>query len=50
MKRKVETVEEFLKRGGKVEVLPPHYDHNLNYFTLAGRNPQQLEKRKPSLS
>jgi len=46
---KTETVEEYLKRGGKVKTLPYTPDHTLNYFTLAGKNYMQEEKQRGPL-
>ena len=35
-----ETVEEYLKRGGKVESLPYVKDHNIDYFSRGKVKPK----------
>ena len=40
MRHKKETVEEYLKRGGKVENLPYVKDYTIDYFSFAKVKPE----------
>ena len=44
MVRKKETVEEYLKRGGKVKVIPYVKDYTIDYFSFGKVKPKNAAR------
>ena len=48
MRHKKETVEEYLKRGGKVETLPYVKNYSIDYFSFGKVKPEMMTTKMVS--